>query len=89
MKTKNNQRFFSNTECEYFPCHKVAANSDFNCLFCYCPLYFLGDDCGGIINRVGPDAVKDCTNCHLPHLPEYYDTIITKLQKARAGTRTD
>ena len=37
-----NYSFFSNKKCEYFPCHKVSdkiAEEDFNCLFCYCPLY--------------------------------------------------
>jgi len=39
--------FFSHKECEYFPCHKGADPEEFNCLFCYCPLYALGKDCGG------------------------------------------
>lgn len=39
--------FFQNRACEYFPCHKGVADEDFNCLFCYCPLYLLGDECGG------------------------------------------
>lgn len=37
--------FFSNKECEYFPCHQGADPENFNCLFCYCPLYALGDKC--------------------------------------------
>ena len=39
--------YFSHKKCEYFPCHKNADPDDFNCLFCYCPLYALGDKCGG------------------------------------------
>ena len=39
--------FFTNTACEYFPCHPVPEGTEFNCLFCYCPLYVLGRDCGG------------------------------------------
>ena len=35
--------YFCNRECEYFPCHKGADPENFNCLFCYCPLYVLGD----------------------------------------------
>ena len=31
--------YFCNRECEYFPCHKGADPENFNCLFCYCPLY--------------------------------------------------
>ena len=42
--------FFQNRACEYFPCHKGVADEDFNCLFCYCPLYLLGDECGAILS---------------------------------------
>ena len=38
--------FMQHTACEFFPCHKTAHPEDFNCLFCYCPLYTLGDQCG-------------------------------------------
>ena len=38
--------FFQHTACEFFPCHETAHPEDFNCLFCYCPLYALGDRCG-------------------------------------------
>lgn len=31
--------WFQNKECEYFPCHKDVREEEFNCLFCYCPLY--------------------------------------------------
>ena len=27
--------FFTNTACEYFPCHPVPEGTEFNCLFCY------------------------------------------------------
>ena len=36
--------FFQNSECEYFPCHKGADPKTFSCLFCYCPLYALGEN---------------------------------------------
>ena len=58
--------FFSNKECEYFPCHAGADPDNFNCLFCYCPLYALGDKCGGNF-RMTETGIKDCTNCQLPH----------------------
>lgn len=54
--------FFCNRECEYFPCHPGADPENFNCLFCYCPLYLLGDRCGGNF-RYRKNGVKDCTNC--------------------------
>ena len=31
-------KFFSHTECNYWPCH---GDVNQNCLFCYCPLAFL------------------------------------------------
>lgn len=58
--------FFANKTCEYFPCHKTLDEENFNCMFCYCPLYFMGTDCGGkyiILNN----GVKDCSACMLPH----------------------
>ena len=30
--------FYTNKECEYYPCHPVPEGTEFNCLFCYCPL---------------------------------------------------
>ena len=39
--------FFQNRDCEYFPCHQNANPNTFSCLFCYCPLYALGEHCGG------------------------------------------
>ena len=42
-----NYDFFQNKACEYFPCHQGADPETFSCLFCYCPLYALGDQCGG------------------------------------------
>lgn len=50
--------YFSNRECEYFPCHKGADQENFNCLFCYCPLYVLGDRCGGKFVYL-PNGYKD------------------------------
>ena len=46
-KVPNSDRFFQNRECRYFPCHTGVPEEEFNCLFCYCPLYTLGRKCGG------------------------------------------
>lgn len=75
-KTKN-YSFFSHRDCEYFPCHKGADPENFNCLFCYCPLYLLGENCGGNY-RITPAGRKDCTNCLYPHRRENYDKIIRR-----------
>ena len=58
--------YYCNKECEFFPCHKLPENGFFNCLFCYCPLYALGDKCGGGF-RYTDNGVKDCSSCTIPH----------------------
>ncbi len=73
---ENSYRFFRNTACDYFPCHKVEKEDEFNCMFCYCPLYFL-EECGG--NHLDNDGVKDCSYCIIPHRPKGYDYINNKL----------
>ncbi len=70
--------FFQNTECEYFPCHKGADPETFSCLFCYCPLYCLGENCGGNVHYT-EDGIKDCSSCLRPHCRENYGTICQKM----------
>lgn len=72
--------FFSNKECEYFPCHKVADPENFNCLFCYCPLYALGEKCGGNF-KITEKGIKDCTDCQLPHKRKNYGYVTGKYQE--------
>lgn len=71
--------FFQNKQCEYFPCHKVSNTEDFNCLFCYCPLYALGRNCGGSF-RFTNDGIKDCSLCLIPHKRENYALICDKMR---------
>ena len=66
--------FFQNRACEYFPCHEGVDEESFNCLFCYCPLYCLGEKCGGNF-RYSPNGNKDCTLCSIPHKRENYSYI--------------
>ena len=54
--------FYTNKECEYYPCHPVPEGTEFNCLFCYCPLYMLGRKCGGNFTYL-ESGVKDCSEC--------------------------
>lgn len=72
--------YFSNKECEYFPCHKGADSENFNCLFCYCPLYALGENCGGNF-RFTENGIKDCTECQVPHKKQNYGYITGKYQE--------
>ncbi len=76
METEN-YKFFQHKECEFFPCHKVKDPENFNCLFCYCPLYALGDKCGGNFSY-NEKGFKDCTDCALPHTRNNYEYIISK-----------
>lgn len=63
---KASASFFQNRSCEHFPCHEGVDPDEFNCLFCYCPLYALGDTCGGSF-RYTKNGVKVCTDCTLLH----------------------
>lgn len=65
--TLKNFKGFTNSNCEFFPCHSGVNKKDFNCLFCYCPLINL--QCPGpyklITNKYG--LKKDCSDCSLNH----------------------
>ncbi|MCD7858584.1 MAG: cysteine-rich small domain-containing protein [Firmicutes bacterium] len=69
--------FFQNKECEYFPCHAGADPEQFSCLFCFCPLYALGDRCGGSFVYL-ESGVKDCSRCLKPHRRENYKKILER-----------
>ena len=75
-----NFAFFSNEKCEYFPCHKCNDKENFNCIFCYCPLYLSGEKCGGNF-KYTKDGIKDCTDCLIPHRRENYGYILDKFYK--------
>ena len=76
--------FFSNRDCEYFPCHPGADPDNFNCLLCYCPLYLLGEECGGNFRWL-ENGVKDCSDCLFPHRRENYDVISARWQEIAAA----
>ena len=76
----NSFSFFRNDECDKFPCHRTEREEDFNCLFCFCPLYHF-KDCGGNYSFIG-EGIKDCSECLLPHNANNYEYIIHKLKKA-------
>lgn len=80
MNTKNSFDYFANRECPYYPCHEKASSEHFNCLFCYCPLYALGDQCGGNFSYT-ENGVKDCSACLLPHGKGGYDYILKNFNR--------
>lgn len=81
---KHSHRFFRNVDCKYFPCHQNCDPERFNCLFCFCPLYHLGKECGGNFRYLGKRGdVKSCQDCVLPHDPDFYALVIQKLKERR------
>ena len=71
-------KFTQNRKCEFFPCHRGLNEDDFNCLFCYCPLYALADRCGGNFTYL-ENGIKDCSKCLIPHRRENYDRVMEKM----------
>ena len=78
-----NYDFFQHRTCEYFPCHAGADPETFSCLFCYCPLYCLGENCGGNF-RYTSKGIKDCSACLVPHQRENYKKITAKMDQVLA-----
>ena len=78
--------FFCNHECECFPCHNANEGQDFNCLFCFCPLYIM-NDCGGKFKYLN-NGVKDCSDCSLPHDREQYGYVTGMIQQSALKKET-
>ena len=77
VNMRNGASYFCNRDCEYYPCHEIGGGEDFNCLFCFCPLYSM-TDCGGRYSYT-VQGIKDCSACLLPHRPEGYAYIVKKI----------
>ena len=84
-REKKNYQFFRHRDCEYFPCHETDDIDNFNCLFCYCPLYMLGENCGGSFRL--KNGVKDCSQCMIPHKRKNYGYITGKFSEIAAAMR--
>ena len=80
----NAYTFYIHRECEAFPCHETIDPDNFNCIFCYCPLYSLGEGCGGKFVLIKP-GVKDCSDCILPHKRENYGYVTRILREIAAS----
>lgn len=82
---QHSHRFFENRKCEYFPCH--TGLEAFNCLFCYCPLYYR-KNCPGTPEyvRTRQGELKLCDRCTFPHKPENYDRMIRLLSNGQETT---
>jgi len=71
---KNSYKWFTNKDCEYYPCKKEPIN----CKFCFCPLYNM-KNCPGTPIYLD-DGTKDCSKCRFPHKLENYDKIMSILK---------
>lgn len=78
---EHSHRYFRNIDCKYYPCHE-GMGEEFNCLFCYCPLYRL-EKCPGTPGEYqqGGKIHRDCSQCTFPHKPENYEKIISLLER--------
>jgi len=84
----DNYKFFQNKECEFFPCHKMDEEK-LNCLFCFCPLYMLGDKCGGNFKYLD-NGVKDCSECNITHQKDSgYAYVMTKWYEVSEKTKKE
>ncbi len=72
---ENSFRYYKNTACQYYPCHNTDVD-EFNCMFCYCPLYLI-KECGGRYSVIS--GIKDCSRCFIPHSFKGYDYINERL----------
>jgi len=88
MSDRETQNFrrVTHRRCEFFPCHKGVSEEIYNCLFCFCPLYMLKDQCGGNFRYLS-NGIKDCTNCTVPHGPDSYDRIMEKMSLVMEGAK--
>ncbi|MBP3339913.1 MAG: metal-binding protein [Lachnospiraceae bacterium] len=75
---ENSYKYFENTNCKYYPCHKDEEH--INCLFCYCPLYHM-EKCPGNPSYIlsNNKNIKVCEDCTFPHKAENYEKIIKLL----------
>ena len=71
--------FYTNKECEYYPCHPVPEGTEFNCpVLALSPLY-VGRKWGNFTYL--ESGVKDCSECLVPHRRENYGFIADSFQK--------
>lgn len=83
MNEVKHYSFYQNKDCEYFPCHEGIPVEEFNCLFCYCPLYTLGEQCRGNYEYLN-NGIKSCEHCTFPHLKENYMPILERFPELSA-----
>lgn len=79
-------KFNQHKTCEFFPCHQIDNPEEFNCLFCYCPLYLLKEKCGGNFSYT-ESGIKNCSQCTIPHDVGGYDHVMSKMKLLMDGAK--
>lgn len=74
---KEDFNWTQNTGCRYFPCHSTVPVEEFNCLFCYCPLFFI--ECDGRYTLMD-NGFKDCSKCTRNHDKDSWKFIVSRLR---------
>jgi len=59
-----------------------------NCMFCYCPLYFSGELCGGDF-KYTKGGVKDCSACLMIHDENAWNFVNAKLKELHIKKETE
>lgn len=77
---KTYYKHFTNEKCEYYPCHKMPEGEQINCMFCYCPLYALGKECGGDFTYTEKGR-KNCSGCTKPHGKDGYEHVMAHIRE--------
>jgi len=80
---ENSYKFYQNRDCQFFPCHTDIDEDSFNCLFCYCPVYFV--QCPGDFRRL-EDGRKDCMGCTLNHEPRFWEMVQSMMKNPKADS---
>jgi len=77
---KTYYKHFTNEKCEYYPCHNMPEGEQINCMFCYCPLYALGKECGGDFTYTEKGR-KNCAGCTKPHGKDGYEHVMAHIRE--------
>lgn len=76
---KNSYKFFENLGCKYYPCHSGIKKGEFNCLYCFCPIFV-------VCKR---HSKSGCEFCKVPHDKGSYKFMMLELNNMVLHRRSD
>jgi Zn-finger protein len=64
-------------DCNYYPCHDGIIEEEYQCEFCFCPIYPCNiEKTGGkIISGRDGSQIWDCSDCIIVHEKENFNKI--------------